>query len=134
MGCMTFICISEDDPDKAKLSANLVGSLVACRPQILKRYGIEMPRQLDFINNWHNLKTTREFTQFQSKAMAFCQENVPESVRMSTLLAGTPDEIISQIETWIEVGCEHFGLQFLGSDYFESVKLFTDKVIPHFIN
>ncbi|MHA1714461.1 MAG: LLM class flavin-dependent oxidoreductase, partial [Promethearchaeota archaeon] len=131
LGYNTFISISKKDPDEAKKQASIAGSVFACRPEILEALGIEVPEKLDFIKHF-SLPTISKHKRHQGNAVAFCQEHVPQEVVLDTVLAGSPDEIVGQIEKWMEAGCQHFGLQFLGKDYFESVKLFASDVIPHF--
>ncbi len=131
MGYNTFLSISKDDPEKARNIAGVAASLFACRPEILKDLNIEMPEKLSFVKHF-SLEKVSEHKRHQGNAMAFCQEHVPRDLTLSTVLAGTPDDIIGQIEKWIAAGCEHFGLQFLGENYWESVKLFSKEVIPHF--
>ena len=97
----------------------------------MKDFNVELPQKLNFVSHF-KMESVSEHKRHQGNAMAFCLDKVPEAVRMQTVLAGTSDDITGQIEKWIEAGCEHFGLQFLGESYWDSVKLFTEKVIPHF--
>lgn len=133
MGYNTFIGISETDPEKAKSDASMAASVTICRPEIMKDINVELPEKLDFVKHY-SMTSVSEHKRHLGNAMAFCQENVPESVRMDTVLAGTPDEVIAQIEKFVEAGVENIGLQFMGSDYWGSLNLFTEKVIPYFKN
>ncbi|MHA1784181.1 MAG: LLM class flavin-dependent oxidoreductase [Candidatus Helarchaeota archaeon] len=122
--------ISKKDPEKAKKLMDVIGSVQCCRPEILKAYNVDVPEKIDFIKHFKlPLKKQKSHT---SKAMSFAQEHVPIDVRMQCVLAGSPDEFVEQIERWIKAGCEHFCLQFFGDDYWDSLKLFAEEVMPHF--
>ncbi|NHI92622.1 MAG: LLM class flavin-dependent oxidoreductase [Candidatus Lokiarchaeota archaeon] len=124
-----MISISKKDPEKSKKLMDVVACVQSCRPEILKSYNLEIPEKVDFIKHFKlPLKNQKSHT---SKAMSFAQQNIPQDVRMECVLAGSPDEIISQIDKWVDAGCEHFCLQFFG-DYWESLELFANEVIPHF--
>jgi len=121
--------ISKTDPEKAKSLMDVIACVQTCRPEIFDQHGIEVPEKVDFIKHFKlPLKKQKSHT---TKAMSFAQQHIPEDVRMQCVLAGSPDEVIGQIEKWIDAGCEHFCLQFFG-DYWESLELFAKEVIPHF--
>jgi len=131
-GYNCFISMSKKDPEKAKKVADLVASVTCCRPEILEEHGIniEIPEKMDFIKHFAlPMKKQKTYT---ANAMGFAQKNIPEEVRLQTVLSGSPDDVIQQIEKWIEAGCEHFCLQFMGDDYFGSLKEFSEDVMPHF--
>ena len=122
-------CISKTNPEKSKKLMDVVACVQSCRPEIFDQHGVEVPEKVDFIKHFKlPLKKQKSHT---TKAMSFAQKHIPENVRMQCVLAGSPDEVISQIEKWIAAGCEHFCLQFFG-DYWESLELFAKEVIPHF--
>ncbi len=127
-----FISMSKKDPEKAKKVADLVASVTCCRHEILETHGIKMdiPEGMDFIKHFAlPMKKQKTYT---ANSMSFSQKNIPEEIRLQTVLSGSPDEIIQQIEKWIEAGCEHLCLQFIGDDYFSSLKEFANEVMPHF--
>ncbi|MHA1384810.1 MAG: LLM class flavin-dependent oxidoreductase [Candidatus Helarchaeota archaeon] len=128
-GYNIFTYISEKDSEKAKKIMDLISCIFCLRPEIAKEYNIEIPEKLDFIK--HFKLPLKKQKSHNVKAMDFAQKHIPQEVRMQTVLAGSPDEIIEQIEKWVNAGCEYFSLQFFGDDYWNSLKLFAEKVVPH---
>ena len=131
-GYNCFISMSKKDPEKAKKVADLVASVTCCRHEILEAHGvnIEIPEKMDFIKHFAlPMKKQKTYT---ANAMSFAQNNIPEEVRLQTVLCGSPDDVIQQIQKWVEAGCEHFCLQFIGDDYFGQVKEFATEIMPHF--
>jgi alkanesulfonate monooxygenase SsuD/methylene tetrahydromethanopterin reductase-like flavin-dependent oxidoreductase (luciferase family) len=47
-------------------------------------------------------------------------------------LCGTPDDVIEQIQTYIDAGVTLFINRFMGDSFREGTKLFADEVIPSF--
>src|SRR6266699_2061286 len=47
-------------------------------------------------------------------------------------IAGTPEECIAAIEEYREAGCTHVMLELWGADRHEQIRLFGEKVLPHF--
>ena len=47
-------------------------------------------------------------------------------------IAGTPDECIAAIEEYRDAGCTHIMLELWGEDRHEQIRLFGEKVLPHF--
>lgn len=48
-------------------------------------------------------------------------------------LAGTPDQVIEQINRYIDAGVNLFIIRFMGDDFKEEAELFAKKVVPEFI-
>ncbi|MFX0100744.1 MAG: LLM class flavin-dependent oxidoreductase [Candidatus Hodarchaeota archaeon] len=126
----TFLSISKDDPEQAKNVASLAAAVFVMRPEILSEHGIEMPEKLDFIKHFKFEKVSKH-KRHMGHAMEFMNEHVPRDLVLETVLAGSPEDIIKQIKKMKDAGCEHFGLQFLGQDFWGSVKMFSEEVIPH---
>jgi len=59
-------------------------------------------------------------------------EQIPTDLALKTVIYGTPDDCIEQIERFAEAGCRHiiFGLR--GKDWNRQIQLFGSKVIPYF--
>jgi 5,10-methylenetetrahydromethanopterin reductase len=47
-------------------------------------------------------------------------------------IAGTPDDCIAAIEEYREAGCTHVMLELWGADRHEQIRLFGERVLPHF--
>ena len=47
-------------------------------------------------------------------------------------IAGTPNDCIAAIEEYRDAGCTHIMLELWGADRHEQIRLFGDKVLPHF--
>jgi 5,10-methylenetetrahydromethanopterin reductase len=47
-------------------------------------------------------------------------------------IAGTPDDCIEAIEEYRDAGCTHVMLELWGADRHEQIRLFGEKVLPHF--
>jgi 5,10-methylenetetrahydromethanopterin reductase len=47
-------------------------------------------------------------------------------------IAGTPDDCIRAIEEYRDAGCTHVMLELWGEDRHEQIRLFGEKVLPHF--
>jgi len=46
--------------------------------------------------------------------------------------AGTPEQIVEHIESYINAGVNHFIIGFMGDDFKKEVELFADEVVPNF--
>jgi alkanesulfonate monooxygenase SsuD/methylene tetrahydromethanopterin reductase-like flavin-dependent oxidoreductase (luciferase family) len=47
-------------------------------------------------------------------------------------IAGTPEDCIAAIEEYRDAGCTHVMLELWGDDRHEQIRLFGEKVLPHF--
>ncbi len=47
-------------------------------------------------------------------------------------IAGTPDECIAAIEEYRDAGCTHVMLELWGDRRYEQIRLFGERVLPHF--
>ena len=47
-------------------------------------------------------------------------------------IAGTPEHCIAAIEEYRDAGCTHVMLELWGEDRHEQIRLFGEKVLPHF--
>ncbi len=57
-------------------------------------------------------------------------DELPASLRRTSFV-GTPDQIRSQIEPYVDLGVSHFMLWFLDAPHESGMRLFVDKVAPH---
>ncbi len=124
-----YTYISKKDPERARQFMDVIACVQCLRPEIFKEYNLEIPKKLDFIE--HFKIPLRKQKSHVPKAMSFAQQ-IPQDVRLQTVMAGSPEDIIEQVEQWQKAGCENLCLQFWGEDYWDSIKLFAEEVIPHF--
>jgi 5,10-methylenetetrahydromethanopterin reductase len=47
-------------------------------------------------------------------------------------IAGTPDDCVARIEEYREAGCTHVMLELWGENRHEQIRLFGERVLPHF--
>jgi len=64
--------------------------------------------------------------------IADLKASIPEDVALDTVIWGTPDDCIKQIEEFVKVGCNHLIFAIRGKDLDYVVKTFGEKVIPYF--
>jgi len=65
-------------------------------------------------------------------SLAELKASVPEDIALKTVIWGTPDDCIGQIESFAKVGCNHLILAIRGHDLDYVIKNFAGKVIPYF--
>lgn len=124
-----WIAISKDNPDFAKRAIMAPASVLIARKEILSQYNIDVPKEFELENMYR--EPIRNHTKKQGEIVGFIQSNVPADVIRSVAIAGSPGEVIEQLQTFVDAGVEHFVFEFIG-DYFNSLKLFAEEVIPHF--
>jgi 5,10-methylenetetrahydromethanopterin reductase len=47
-------------------------------------------------------------------------------------IAGTPEDCIAAIEEYVDAGCTHVMLELWGANRHEQIRLFGERVLPHF--
>jgi 5,10-methylenetetrahydromethanopterin reductase len=47
-------------------------------------------------------------------------------------IAGTPEDCVARIEEYREAGCTHVMLELWGENRHEQIRLFGERVLPHF--
>jgi phthiodiolone/phenolphthiodiolone dimycocerosates ketoreductase len=124
-----WISVSQDNPEFAKKVTRAVASALIARKETLELCGIDLPAELDLKK--HFTEPVRALTKHQGDAMNFVGKNVPEHIVDSVVIAGTPSDVIEQINKFVQAGVEHFIFEFVG-DYYNSMKLFAEKVMPAF--
>ena len=124
-----WIAISKDDPNSAKRAIMAPASVLIARKEILSQYNIEVPDEVELETMYR--EPIRNHTKKQGEIIGFISKNVPEEVVRSVAIAGSPSEVIEQLDAFIKVGVEHFIFEFIG-DYFNSLKLFAKEVMPQF--
>ncbi len=59
-------------------------------------------------------------------------EQIPSDVALKTVIWGTPDDCIEQVEDFFEAGCRHIIFGIRGSNYKEVIGLLGNQVISYF--
>jgi len=124
-----WIAISKEDPAFAKRAIMAPASILIARTEILAQYDITLPEEFELETMYR--EPIRNHTKRQGEIIKFIQNNVPEEVIRSVAVAGNPDEVIDQIQKFVNAGVEHFVFEFIGN-YFPSLQLFAKEVMPHF--
>ncbi len=57
---------------------------------------------------------------------------IPSKVALRTVIWGTPEDIIGQIENFVKGGCRHFIFGVRGAELNESIRLLGQEVLPYF--
>ena len=114
------------DSDKAREAIiNRGRSLLALRPPLLKDLGC---KEVD-----ESLVCWRmAFTEKQKKELLKQANAIPERMVQKTIIAGTADDAIGQIEDFIQSGLKHLVVAPLISWFKETVEAYRDKIIPYF--
>jgi len=47
-------------------------------------------------------------------------------------LIGTPEQVVEQIQQWVDLGVSHFHLRFADFPKTDGIRRFMDEVMPHF--
>lgn len=58
--------------------------------------------------------------------------SIPEDVALKTVIWGTPDDCIAQIEEFVQTGCNHVIFAIRGQDLDKVITMFGEEVLPHF--
>ena len=66
------------------------------------------------------------------KVISEIAEEVPTELALKTVIWGTPDDCIGQIENFIEAGCRHFIFGIRGKNLYEAIQLLGTKVVSYF--
>lgn len=59
-------------------------------------------------------------------------EKVPTDLALKTVIWGTPDDCVEQIEEFIRAGCRHFIFGIRGQSLEKAIRLLGTKVVPYF--
>jgi phthiodiolone/phenolphthiodiolone dimycocerosates ketoreductase len=98
----------------------------ATKKEIADEYGLRAPEGIE----WHK-STILGMAKNQLKIIEFSKQ-VPDSLANEMCAYGTPDEVISRFESFINAGVDHFVILFIGGNYFEQMQIFADKILAYF--
>ena len=106
---------------------------------VLERYCWEVGRDPAEIEVTHNARliiaeSQREFDSKAAHAASQANISVSDYKRnISGAIAGTPEQCVQQIESYVEAGIRYFMLIFQDPVSDEDLQLFAKEVMPHFV-
>jgi alkanesulfonate monooxygenase SsuD/methylene tetrahydromethanopterin reductase-like flavin-dependent oxidoreductase (luciferase family) len=121
----TVVLKNGDEAKKIATSRNLAA--LALRSSLLRDMGYpELAEQA--LSVW-KLSFSEEELNKQSKLI----NSIPPEVNEKTLIAGTPDEAIEQIEKFIQAGVKFLDVMPIIEKFEETVQVYKKEIIPYFI-
>ncbi len=130
IGCTVIASIHESDRDRGRDGAREIGAMYLANKfqnikgaadTLLQLAGIEM----------EELQPVAEAMERGGRLAA--KEQVTDSLLdRCRPIAGTPSDCIAAIEEYREAGCTHVMLELWGENRHEQIRLFGEKVLPHF--
>src|SRR5215213_6974520 len=126
IGCTVIASIHESDRDGAReiggmYLANKFQNIQGAADTLLQLAGIEM----------QELAEVAEAMERGGRLAA--KEQVTDSLLdRCRPIAGTPDDCIAAIEEYRDAGCTHVMLELWGQNRHEQIRLFGERVLPHF--
>jgi len=120
---LSATAISNSRDEARRIIEKPAKQLLVMLPNILKIIApqIKSPHNL---TGWSGQKKNREL-------ISRLANDIPSDTALQTVIWGTPDDCIGQIEKFAKAGCSHFIFGFRG-DWNKMIKLFGRKVIPYF--
>lgn len=130
IGCTVIASIHADDRDRGRDGAREIGAMYLA-------------------NKFQNIKgaadTLLDLAEIDMEELAPIAEAMEQGGRLAAKekvtdslldrckpIAGTPSDCIEAIDEYREAGCTHVMLELWGEDRHEQIRLFGDKVLPHF--
>src|SRR5215211_6142006 len=130
IGCTVIASIHESDRDSGRDGAREIGGMYLANKfqniqgaadTLLQLAGIEM----------QELAEVAEAMERGGRLAA--KEQVTDSLLdRCRPIAGTPDDCIAAIEEYRDAGCTHVMLELWGQNRHEQIRLFGERVLPHF--
>jgi phthiodiolone/phenolphthiodiolone dimycocerosates ketoreductase len=126
-----FVVVSDDNPDQAREIGCDVSAVFSLNPNVLNEYNITVPKELHY--NRIFKVPTKELTPLLYKMRQYALENIPRNIIESSVIAGSSEDVIEQLNAFVKLGAEYFIIELFGlGDYFKALQLFTDKVFNYF--
>ena len=125
-----YIYIS-DDETMAFNTLRPIMTVFSLKEEIIKEYKLKFPNNMSF----HKMMTHNSLLGMKNAQRKIFDYSkcVPDSIIKDMCAYGSIDNIISKIESFINVGVEYFVLMFIGKNYYDQIKIFNDKILPHFL-
>ncbi|MFX0134384.1 MAG: LLM class flavin-dependent oxidoreductase [Candidatus Hodarchaeota archaeon] len=124
-----FIAVDKKNPEWARNVIRPIGTIFTLKKEILKEFKIHFDENINF--DYGLRLSLEEMAKFQQEMMAM-YKTIPDEAIYSVTAAGSPEDVIEQLDKFIKAGVEHFAIEFLGK-YWESLELFAKEIIPHFL-
>jgi 5,10-methylenetetrahydromethanopterin reductase len=130
IGCTVIASIDADDRDRGRNGAREIGAMYLANKYqnirgaadtLLELAGIEMEQ----------LAPVAEAME-RGGRLAAAERVSDEVLDRCRPIAGTPGDCIEAIEEYRDAGCTHVMLELWGGDRHEQLRLFGERVLPHF--
>ncbi len=121
--------ISKDHDQAKKWIEGAAKRFLVLLPSILKEIAPQIPHPGPnyTLAHWKGQTSKENFEMISQTA-----EMIPSEVALQTVIWGTPDDCLGQIEDFIEAGCRHIIFGIRGSNFKEVIGLLGNDVISHF--
>ncbi len=123
-----FMVIDKKNPEWAKNVIRPMGTVLTMKKEIFEEYKIPFDENMSFE---HGLRLSIEEMAKVQQEMIEMYKTIPEEAVFNVTAAGSPEDVIEQLDRFVKAGVEHFAIEFLGK-YWESLELFANEIIPHF--
>jgi alkanesulfonate monooxygenase SsuD/methylene tetrahydromethanopterin reductase-like flavin-dependent oxidoreductase (luciferase family) len=123
-----YVVVAED-AETARKTMMLTGKMMLLsRPRILEKIGFNPP------TNDFEMTFKLVFPRDGKSWLAKSRELPDDVVENAPFLFGTPNDIIDELERFVEAGCRHFVMNFQVSPRVleKTCRLFAERVIPYF--
>lgn len=124
-----YVSITEDEKSAFNMLRPIMTTF-CLKHEMIKEYDLKIPEGTDYHNNV-TFNTLLGMKKEQRKIFEVA-ECIPDSLISEMCAYGSIDNIITKLENFIEVGVDHFVLMFIGKNYYDQIKEFNEKVLPHF--
>jgi 5,10-methylenetetrahydromethanopterin reductase len=130
IGCTVIASIDADDRARGRDGAREIGAMYLANKFQNIRGAADTLLQLADIE-MEELQPVAEAMELGGRLAA--KEKVTDSLLdRAKPIAGTPGDCIRAIEEYREAGCTHVMLELWGENRHEQIRLFGEKVLPHF--
>jgi alkanesulfonate monooxygenase SsuD/methylene tetrahydromethanopterin reductase-like flavin-dependent oxidoreductase (luciferase family) len=125
-GLQVHVVVLKDGERAKNIATPRSRQALALRSSLLKDLGY--PRLAEQALSLSELSFSKE----QVKKMSEVANEIPQEAVEKTFIAGTPDEVIEQIQKFVKGGVKFLDLMPVVEQFEETVKAFRDKILPYF--
>jgi len=125
-GVQVHVVVLKDGDEARKMATPRSRAALALRSRLLKDLGY--PKLSGRALEVWKLSFNEKEIDRQSEVA----DEIPQEVVEKTFIAGTPDEVIGQIEKFIQVGVKFLDVMPIIEKFDDTVKMFKEKIIPYF--
>jgi alkanesulfonate monooxygenase SsuD/methylene tetrahydromethanopterin reductase-like flavin-dependent oxidoreductase (luciferase family) len=128
MGVYLYTSIA-DQSEEAYTQIEKMKIQTVASPQLLQEagYNVELPKEMESLSYF---KATLA-SEWMEKLLAY-GELIPREAAIEFSIAGTVEDCIDKIEEFIKAGVRHLILVNVGPDPRQVMRLYSEKIIPHF--